>query len=232
MSIEKLLAQNFAWSERIRGANPSFFERLEEQQSPKYLWIGCSDSRVPANQILDLAPGEIFVHRNIANLVVRSDLNSLSVVQFAVDILKVRQIMVVGHYGCGGVRAAMEGQRLGLVDNWLRHVQEVKEKHAGLLVQFEPEHRLDRLCELNVAEQFLSICQTTVMQDAWKRGQHVSVHGLIYSLHDGVLREIGLSANSSSAATDAYVDMVRVQNAVGANAERCCVEEECDEHAH
>lgn len=211
MSIDQLLAQNRAWSDRMQCHDSQFFSRLERQQTPRYLWIGCSDSRVAANQILDLAPGEVFTHRNIANLMVQSDLNCLSVLQFAVDVLQIRQIMVVGHYGCSGIRAAQEDQRFGLVDNWIKHIQEVRDKHRRVLDQHAPEHQINRLCELNVAEQFMNICRTTILQDAWKRGQRIAVHGLVYSLHDGLLRELGLAANSACSAELAYVSMIREQ---------------------
>lgn len=209
MSLDRLLAQNRAWSARMQCRVPDFFSRLEKQQTPEYLWIGCSDSRVPANQILDLAPGEIFVHRNIANVVASSDLNCLSVLQFAVDVLRVRHIMVVGHYGCGGIRAALEEQRLGLVDHWIRQIRDVRNKHEVVLGCCAPQLRVDRLCELNVAEQFANICSTTVVQDAWRRGQKVIVHGLVYSLSDGLLRELGLSGAEPGSAQTAYATFVR-----------------------
>ncbi|CAM3713056.1 carbonate dehydratase [Polaromonas hydrogenivorans] len=183
-----------------------FFQRLARQQKPAYLWIGCSDSRVPSNQILDLAPGEVFTHRNIANVVASSDLNCLSVIQFAVDILKVRHIMVVGHYGCSGIRAAVEGLRLGLVDNWLGHVGAVHAKHQSTLMALPAADRVDRLCEFNVAEQFHNVCQTHTVRDAWARGQPLSVHGWVYGLQDGLLSELGLTASNSHAADGAYQD--------------------------
>lgn len=209
MSLDRLLAQNRAWSARMQCRVPDFFSRLERQQMPEYLWIGCSDSRVPANQILDLAPGEVFVHRNIANVVAASDLNCLSVLQFAVDVLQVRHIMVVGHYGCGGIRAALEAQRLGLVDHWIKQIQEVRNKHEVALASCAPQLRADRLCELNVAEQFANTCTTTIVQDAWRRGQKVSVHGLVYGLSDGLLRELGLSAADPRSAYTAYATRIR-----------------------
>ena len=191
--LDPLLDQNRAWAARVRAADPTFFENLSAQQAPQYLWIGCADSRVPANQILGLAPGEIFVHRNVANVVVHSDLNCLSVLQFAVDVLKVRHVIVCGHYGCGGVRAALGGARLGLIDNWLRHVQDVRHKHAAEIDAIaDPDAQLSRMCELNVAEQVLNVSQTTVVQDAWARGQELAVHGWIYSLADGLLRDLGV----------------------------------------
>ena len=186
-----LFEKNRAWSARMTENDPEFFARLVEQQAPEYLWIGCSDSRVPANEIVDLAPGELFVHRNVANVVVHTDLNCLSVLQFAVDVLQVKDVIVCGHYGCGGVRAALEGIKVGLADNWLRHVVDVRDKHAELLAGIEdPAVRLDRLCELNVIEQVSNVCQTTVVQDAWARGQELAVHGWIYRLQDGRLHDL------------------------------------------
>jgi carbonic anhydrase len=190
--IAQLLANNRAWSDRMRREDPAFFGRLASAQTPKYLWIGCSDSRVPANQIIGLLPGEIFVHRNVANVVVHADLNCLSVLQFAVDVLKVEHVIVTGHYGCGGVAAAMADRRMGLVDNWLRHVQDVHRKYENLLAATAAEQRHDRLCELNVIEQVANVCQTTIVQDAWERGQRLVVHGFVYSLQDGLLRSMGL----------------------------------------
>ena len=193
--IEDLLRHNREWAARTTAKDPSFFQRLVSQQSPQYLWIGCADSRVPANEIVGLKPGELFVHRNVANLVVHTDLNCLSVLQFAVDVLRVRHVIVCGHYGCGGVRAAYDGLRYGLIDNWLRHVQDVRAKHAPLIEACAPgEGRVDRLCELNVLEQAVNVCETTVVQDAWARGQAVAVHGVIYRLTDGLLRELGFRA--------------------------------------
>ena len=192
-NLNYLLERNRAWSEAQRRQDPDYFRRLSEQQAPKFLWIGCSDSRVPANQIIDMAPGEVFVHRNVANVVVHTDLNCISAIQFAVDVLKVEHILVVGHYGCGGVRAAMDDQRLGLVDNWLRHVGDVMLKRAEALQRIaDPAARHARLCELNVIEQAVNVCQTTVVQDAWERGQPLSVHGWIYGLNDGLVRDLGL----------------------------------------
>lgn len=192
-SLHALLDSNREWAERMQREDPEYFKRLSSQQAPKYLWIGCSDSRVPANQIMDLAPGEVFVHRNIANVVVHTDLNCLSVMQFAIDMLKVEHILIVGHYGCSGVHASMVGTRVGLADNWLRHVVDVAQKHAPLLECVESESsRHARLCELNVIEQVVNVCQTTVVQDAWARGQSLTVHGWIYGLHDGRMRELGM----------------------------------------
>jgi carbonic anhydrase len=191
--LRYLLERNRAWSESVRDRDPDFFQRLSEQQAPKYLWIGCSDSRVPANQIIDMAPGEVFVHRNVANVVVHTDLNCISAIQFAVDVLKVEHILVVGHYGCGGVLATLEDRRLGLVDNWLRHVGDVMHKRAETLRGIaDPAARHARLCELNVIEQAVNVCQTTVVQDAWDRGQPLGVHGWIYGLADGLVRDLGL----------------------------------------
>ena len=189
--LAHLFQNNRDWASRVTAERPDFFQQLAAQQNPDYLWIGCSDSRVPANQIVGLLPGELFVHRNVANVVVHTDLNCLSVLQFAIDVLKVQHVIVCGHYGCGGVRAAMEGTKLGLTENWLRHVQDVRAKHAPTIAAIEDaELRLRRLCELNVIEQGLHVCETTVVRDAWERGQQVSVHGWIYDLHDGLLRDL------------------------------------------
>ena len=184
---------NRAWSNRMQEIDPEFFTKLSRLQAPEYLWIGCSDSRVPANQIVGLLPGEVFVHRNVANVVVHTDLNCLSVIQFAVDVLEVKHIMVVGHYGCGGVKAALNGERVGLVDIWLRHVQDVHGKHRAELDALPAAERSDRLCELNVLEQVVNVCQTFVAQDAWQRGQPLTVHGWIYGLKDGLMRDLGLT---------------------------------------
>ena len=189
--LEHLFANNRAWADAMRADDPEFFLRLRQQQAPTYLWIGCSDSRVPANQIVGLPPGELFVHRNVANVVVHTDLNCLSVIQFAVDVLKISHVIVCGHYGCGGVRAALRDERLGLVDNWIRHVQDVSRKHdVGLALLEDEIQRADRLCELNVIEQVANVCQTTVVAEAWSRGQELAVHGWIYGLHDGLLRDL------------------------------------------
>ncbi|MFN0129113.1 MAG: carbonate dehydratase [Verrucomicrobiales bacterium] len=186
---------NRRWSEQRRADDPGFFERLSRQQAPEYLWIGCSDSRVPANEIVAMDPGELFVHRNVANVVVHTDLNCLSVMQFAVDVLKVKHIIVCGHYGCGGVAAAYRGARLGLIDNWLRHIQDVRNKHLALLQGAADEATaLDRLCELNVIEQVINVCDTTIVGDAWDRGQSVTIHGWIYGIQDGLLRPLGVCA--------------------------------------
>jgi carbonic anhydrase len=195
--LDNLLSSNQRWAARIRAQDPEFFARLAQQQSPGYLWIGCSDSRVPANQIVDLLPGEIFVHRNVANLVVHSDLNCLSVIQFAVEILKVRHVIVCGHYGCGGVTVAYRDQRIGLADNWLRYVHDVRQKHADELAAMGSESLgIKRLCELNVIEQVRNVCDTTIVRDAWARQQSLTVHGWIYDIADGVLRDLGVTASA------------------------------------
>ncbi|WP_066095906.1 carbonate dehydratase [Xanthomonas massiliensis] len=205
--LKQLLKNNAEWAERIQREDPGFFERLSKQQSPMYLWIGCSDSRVPANQILNLDPGEVFVHRNVANVVVHSDLNCLSTVQFAIDVLKVRHILVVGHYGCSGVHAALVGQRVGLADNWLRHVGDVREKHAALLAKVPGEElRHARLCELNAIEQTVNLCHSTVVQDAWARGQTLKLHAWCYSLFDGLVRQLGMDVDSLQALPAAYAN--------------------------
>ncbi len=191
--LNHLKEANRAWAEGIRAREPEFFAKLAQVQSPEYLWIGCSDSRVPANQITGLLPGEVFVHRNVANVVVHTDLNCLSVIQFAVDVLKVKHVIVVGHYGCGGVLAALHNRRFGLIDNWLRHVQDVRNKHAALMESFPAEERADRLCELNVIEQVVNVCETTIVQDAWGRGQELTVHGWVYRLEDGILRDLQMT---------------------------------------
>ena len=193
--LHELFRNNRAWSERIQRADREFFRKLSVQQSPRYLWIGCADSRVPANEIVDLLPGELFVHRNVGNVVVHTDLNCLSVMQFAVDVLKVRHIIVCGHYGCSGVRAAAMKERHGLVDNWLRHVQDVQQQYQEELGSIADEaSRLDRLCELNVKEQVRNVCRTSIVEDAWAKGQALSVHGWIYGLHDGLLRDLNVTA--------------------------------------
>lgn len=208
--LYELLVRNAAWSQREREADPEFFSRLVSQQSPEYMWIGCSDSRVPANEIIGLAPGEVFVHRNVANVVVHTDLNCLSTLQFAVDVLKVKHVLIVGHYGCGGVKAAMNDERMGLVDNWLRHVQDVHEKFQSELArQPDLSLRADRLCELNVIEQVLHVCQTTILQDAWGRGQDVSVHGWMYSLADGLVRQLGADVGPGSDPRAVYEGAVK-----------------------
>jgi carbonic anhydrase len=208
--LESLFAKNRTWAAEMTRRDPSFFSRLAAQQSPQYLWIGCSDSRVPANQIVGLLPGEMFVHRNVANLVVQTDLNCLSTIQFAVDVLRVSHIIVCGHYGCGGVLAALRDDRLGLIDNWLRHVQEVKRTHQAQLDECAGEaERHKRLCELNVIEQVVNVSQTTVVRDAWDRGHLLAVHGWIYAVDDGLLRDLGMCVTNerevAQCATDARV---------------------------
>ncbi|MBK8095926.1 MAG: carbonate dehydratase [Planctomycetes bacterium] len=196
-ALDNLLANNRKWAEDIRSKDPEFFRKLEAVQRPDYLWIGCSDSRVPANQITGLLPGEVFVHRNVANVVVHTDLNCLSVIQFAVEVLRVRHVLVVGHYGCGGVSAAMQPRRLGLIDNWLRHIQDVRAKHAAVLERCPEERRIDRLCELNVIEQVANVCGTTIVQEAWNGGADLTVHGWVYGLGDGLIRDLGVSAGNN-----------------------------------
>jgi carbonic anhydrase len=196
--LSDLFERNRAWAADQLARDPEFFRGLAERQAPEFLWIGCSDSRVPANQIVGLAPGEVFVHRNVANVVVHTDLNCLSVLQYAVDVLRVRHVIVCGHYGCGGVRAALDRSRHGLIDNWLRHVTDVAEKHEGELAALaEDKRRFDRLCELNVVEQVANVCATTIVEDAWARGQQLTVHGLVYGLEDGLLRDLGVSTDSA-----------------------------------
>ena len=208
-SIENLFENNRAWSERMRASDPAFFSRLVNQQSPEYLWIGCSDSRVPANQIIGLAPGEVFVHRNIANVVVHTDLNALSVIHYAVEILRVKHILVVGHYGCGGVTAALFDNRTGLTDNWLRHVQDVRDRHEARLNAVEDRaERVNRLCEFNVMQQVVNVCQTSVLRDAWSRGQAVTVHGWCYSLENGLINDLEVSATGREDALERYREAV------------------------
>lgn len=197
-ALRELVVNNREWAASMIAQDPDFFKKLVAQQSPEFLWIGCSDSRVPANEIVGLQPGELFVHRNVANVVVHTDLNSLSVLQFAIDQLGVKHVIVVGHYGCSGVRAAMERKRVGLADNWLRHVQDVHIKHAQLLPEeMDPNLRHDRLCELNVIEQVVNVCQTTIVQDAWERGQDLTIHSWVYSLQDGLVRDLGLAVSTA-----------------------------------
>jgi carbonic anhydrase len=203
--LEDLFERNREWAAATEERTPGFFTRLLKQQSPQYLWIGCADSRVPANELVNLLPGELFVHRNVANVVVHSDLNCLSVMQFAVDLLKVQHIIVVGHSGCGGVRAALLDQRVGLADNWLRHVQDVRNKHAAWLGTLATQQQqLDALCELNVLEQALNACQTTVVMDAWARGQEVVVHGWVYGLHNGLLEDMRMTAGNAAEVEQSY----------------------------
>lgn len=209
-ALHHLFNQNAAWAKAITQRDPEFFQKLARQQSPEYLWIGCSDSRVPANEIVGLLPGEVFVHRNIANVVVHTDLNCLSVIQFAVDVLKVKHIIVVGHYGCGGVRAALRCERVGLADNWLRHVQDVRERHNDCLCRLPDETaRSARLCELNVIEQANNVCSTTIVRDAWERGQSLNVHSWIYGLRDGLLRDLNFLASNAVEAAENYAAAVK-----------------------
>jgi carbonic anhydrase len=214
--LQELFDSNRRWAGRIEAREPGFFSRLLQQQSPQYMWIGCADSRVPANELVDLAPGEMFVHRNVANVVVHSDLNCLSAVQFAIDVLQVRHIIVVGHSNCGGVRAALDDRRIGIADNWIRHVQDVRNRHQDFLIGVAAERRVDALVELNVIEQALNMCQTTVVQDAWARGQELVVHGWCYGLADGLLRDLAMTVADPAQASAAYeraVGAVRVRYA-------------------
>lgn len=208
MSIPVLFEKNRNWAKETEERTPGFFSRLQAQQSPQYLWIGCADSRVPANEVVGLAPGELFVHRNVANVVVHSDLNCLSVVQFAIEQIKVRHIMVVGHYGCSGVRAAMDNVRVGLADNWLRHVQDVRNKHQDWLDTLEgaadPQTRYDALCELNVIEQVAHVCATTVVEEAWAKGQELRIHAWCYGLKDGLLNDLGFTARDPADVRNGY----------------------------
>ncbi|MFW9617636.1 carbonate dehydratase [Aquabacterium sp.] len=197
MKLHQLFDKNRAWARDIERRTPGFFSRLQQQQSPEYLWIGCSDSRVPANEICGLLPGELFVHRNVANVVVHSDLNCLSVMEYAIDMLKVKHIMVVGHYGCGGVRAAMDDLKIGIVDNWIRHVKDVRNQHLDWLMALpEGQRRYDALCELNVLQQSFNVCQTTMVNEAWARGQQVVVHGWVYGLHNGLINDLSMTVSS------------------------------------
>ena len=198
-TLEHLIENNRRWSEEVTRQQPDFFPRLAKQQSPEYLWIGCSDSRVAANTIVGLMPGEVFVHRNIANLVVHTDMNCLSVMQFAVEVLKVKHIIVTGHYGCGGVAAALDGMRHGLIDNWIRYIQDTAHLYADVLSQItDSEARIDKLCELNVIEQVINASETTVVQDAWNRGQELTIHGWIYGLKDGLVRDLDITLGNKT----------------------------------
>jgi carbonic anhydrase len=208
-SLPDLFARNRAWAAAVRRREPDFFERLAGQQNPDYFWIGCSDSRVPANEIVGLLPGEMFVHRNVANVVVHTDLNCLSALQYAVDVLEVDHVMVVGHYGCGGVRAAWDERPLGLIDNWLRHVQDVAARHLTELRALAGTQLYDRLCELNVIEQAVHVCRTTIVQDAWRRGRPLVVHAWVYSLRDGLVRDLGFAAASSDEVFEHYGRAIR-----------------------
>ena len=208
-TLSRLLEQNRDWSERMLASDAEFFAKLARQQAPEYLWIGCSDSRVPANEIVDLPPGQLFVHRNVGNVIVHTDLNCLSVIQFSVDMLRVKHIIVVGHYGCSGVNAALAKHRIGLSDNWLRHIQDVHQKHLQRFDGLDDESgRRALLSELNVIEQVVHVCQTTAVVDAWQRGQDLTVHGCIYGLADGRLRDLGLSVTNGSDMSDAYSSAV------------------------
>ncbi|WDE99214.1 carbonate dehydratase [Lentisphaera profundi] len=196
--LDNLFKKNSEWAENIKGENPEFFSKLSKQQNPEYLWIGCADSRVPANQLISLPPGEVFVHRNIANVVVHTDLNCLSVIQYAVDVLKVKHIVVCGHYGCGGVKASMGNTQHGLIDNWLRHIKDVARFNAEELEGLSECEKFDRLCELNVKEQVMNVCGTSIVQNAWASGQELSVNGVIYDLKDGVLKDLDISVTGQS----------------------------------
>ena len=209
--IKELLANNKAWSEAIKAKDPHFFPTLAQQQTPRYMWIGCSDSRVPGTQLVGLRAGELFVHRNVANIVVHTDFNCLSVLQYAVDVLQVEHVIVCGHYHCGGVKAAMKNLQLGLIDNWLRHVQDVARSHEVELDNIgDEDQRLDRLCELNVVEQVLSVSRTTIVQSAWSTGQEISIHGWIYGLADGLLRDLGISISGQKDLDNVYREMGRI----------------------
>ena len=203
-NLNDLFSHNRSWAARMERDRPGFFTSLVKQQTPRYMWIGCSDSRVPANQITGLEPGEVFVHRNVANIVVHSDLNALSAIQFAVEHLKVEHIMVVGHYGCAGVKAALNGTRIGLADNWIRHIQDVRDRHRVLLESLPPESRADALCELNVAEQVVNVAVSTVMVDAWSRNQTVTIHGWAFGVHDGLLQDLGMTVDGSKPLDNLY----------------------------
>ena len=208
-SLKQLFDNNRAWAARTTGQDPAFLEKLARIQRPEYLWIGCSDSRVPANQITGLQPGEVFVHRNVSNVVVHTDLNALSVIQYAVDVLKIKHIIVCGHYGCGGVKSALHGERLGLVDNWLRHVEDIRDRHWPNLVRLgDPVAQWDRLCELNVIEQVMHVCRTSVVRDAWLRGQELAVHGWIYGLKDGLIKDLGVSPVGETEVETLYRDAI------------------------
>jgi carbonic anhydrase len=208
-AINDLFTHNRAWAAEMERTRPGFFSGLTQQQKPKFMWIGCSDSRVPANQITGLEPGEVFVHRNVANIVVHSDLNALSAIQFAVEMLKVEHIMVVGHYGCGGVMAALHGTRIGLADNWIRHIQDVRDRHRGILDNIAPEKRADALVDLNVIEQVVNVCVSTVMVDAWAKNQNVTIHGWAFGVHDGLLQDLKMTVNSGEALEASYRSAVQ-----------------------
>jgi carbonic anhydrase len=207
--LQDLFEHNRSWAAQTVREKPTFFTDLLAQQNPRYMWIGCSDSRVPANQITGLAPGEVFVHRNVANVVVPTDLNCLSTIQYAVDMLKVEHLMVVGHYGCGGVQAALSNVRVGLADNWLRHIKDVRDRHAALIERTPSAQRLDVLCELNVIEQVMNVAQSTVVQDAWARGQDLTLHGWIYGLRDGLLQDLRMTVDRQVDLDDVYAQAIR-----------------------
>src|SRR3569832_2306610 len=213
-SLQDLFSHNRAWAAQMERERPGFFSSLVKQQSPRYMWIGCSVSRVPANQITGLEPGEVFVHRNVANIVVHSDLNALSAIQFAVDMLKVEHIMVVGHYGCGGVMAALNNQRVGLADNWIRHIQDVRDRHRALLDSVPEDKRGDALVDLNVIEQVVNVCVSTVMTDAWAKGQKVTIHGWAFGVHDGLLQDLHMSVTSTESIESKY--RAALESAIGA----------------
>ena len=207
--LKELFDSNLRWAQATEARTPGFFTNLLKQQAPQYLWIGCADSRVPANELVGLLPGELFVHRNVANVVVHSDLNCLSVIQFATDMLKVKHIIIVGHSGCGGVAAALHDKRIGLADNWIRHVQDVRNRHQAWLDSVEESRRVNALCELNVVEQALNACQTTMVQDVWQRGQELVVHGWFYGLHDGLLRDLKMTVTGAAEMASAFDDAIR-----------------------
>ncbi len=212
-SISDLFNHNRAWAAEMERVRPGFFTNLKNQQNPKYMWIGCSDSRVPANQITGLDPGEVFVHRNVANVVVHSDLNSLSTIQYAVDALQVKHVIVCGHYGCGGVKAALENIRVGLADNWIRHIQDVRDRHRQLLNSMPESKRFDALVQLNAIEQVVNVCQSTVLQDAWARGQEINVHGWVYGVHDGLLQDLRISVSGLDGLEALYLAAVKAVSA-------------------
>jgi carbonic anhydrase len=208
--LKELFESNLRWARDTEARSPGFFTSLLKQQAPQYLWIGCADSRVPANDLVGLLPGELFVHRNVANVVVHSDLNCLSVIQFATDMLKVKHIIIVGHSGCGGVAAALHDRRIGLADNWIRHVQDVRNRHQAWLEMVEEDQRVNALCELNVVEQALNACQTTIVQDAWQRNQELVVHGWVYGLHNGLLQDLHMTVSSAEETMTAYEDAINL----------------------
>lgn len=220
-SLKHLLENNTRWSDKVNKNDPTFFHRLSQQQSPEYLWIGCSDSRVPANEIVGLLPGELFVHRNVANVVVHADLNCLSVIQYAVDVLKVKHIIVCGHYGCGGVHAALQKRRFGLIDNWLRHIQDIHETHRHIVSNEKGiQNQVDRMCELNVIEQVTNVCETTIVQDAWARGQALHVHGWIYGLKDGLLRDLNVTIQEPDEMLDVRAQAIAAVTRAGQAGDR------------